>query len=109
MNPAEQTMSLNDPARPALAAVEEWIEERQFRVILNLADGESVEVATFEDEPSADAHAKAIASQLATTGEWPSVRGRYLRPETIVSVEISERRLLTGSPQRAQWGQSLNG
>lgn len=88
------------------AAESDWAEERLFRVVLNLANDEWVEVGSFVDEASADAHAREIASRLSTTTEWPKVRGRYLRPETILSIEISERKRLGGSQARAAWGQT---
>jgi hypothetical protein len=69
-----------------------WAEETIYRVVLNLSSGESAEVATFGDEASADSHARDIAGRLAATSEWPHVRGRYLRPETIVSIEVSARK-----------------
>lgn len=85
---------------------DEWIEERLFRVVLSLSNGESIEVASFSEEAGADAQARDIATRLATTSEWPRVRGRYLRPETILAVEVSERRRLAGSKVRAAWGQA---
>jgi hypothetical protein len=75
---------------------EEWTEQRLFRVVLNLQNGEWLEVGSFPDEASADGHAREIATRLAQTNEWPRVRGRYLNPETILSIEISERRRLAG-------------
>jgi hypothetical protein len=48
-----------------------------------------------------------MAATLASTREWPHVRGRYLRPETIVAIEISERRRMTGSHMRERYWQGI--
>lgn len=90
--PAEPAIEESAAVEPAQPATEEWSEQRLYRVVLNLTSGEWVEVGSFPDEQTADGHAREIATRLAQATEWPRVRGRYLRPETIVSIEISERR-----------------
>jgi len=84
-----------------------WVEEKHYRVVLNLANGDWVELSSFSDEESAEACARDMAARLASTGEWPRIRGRYLRPETIVSIEISERRRMTGSHVRERYWQGV--
>jgi len=86
-----------------------WVEEKHFRVILSLANGDWVELASFADEPGAEDCARDMASRLASGGEWPRVRGRYIRPETIVAIEISERRRLSGSDVRANYWHGVDG
>lgn len=78
-----------------------WTEERLFRVLANLEGGDYVEVDSFATEDEAEACAKELADRLAGTSEWPRIRGRYLRPETITAIEISERRRWGGSSARA--------
>jgi hypothetical protein len=78
-----------------------WNEERLYRVLLNLSSGDWVEVDSFASEAEAEACAQGLAEQLAATTEWPRIRGRYLRPETITAIEISERRRWGGSSARA--------
>ena len=78
-----------------------WNEERLYRVLLNLTAGDWVEVDSFSTETEAEACAQALAEQHAATREWPRIRGRYLRPETITAIEISERRRWGGSTARA--------
>ena len=93
---------------PAVApADDQWAEENFYRVVLNLEAGDWVEIETFADEQSAEACAAELVKSLAEEKSWPRVRGRYLRPETIMSVEVSERRRYTGSAARASWGQDL--
>ena len=105
---AETTPFLNQtpaelPRPQAAEGADGWVEEKHFRVILNLVSDDWVELASFADEESAEACARDMAVRLASTGEWPRVRGRYLRPETIVAVEISERRRMTGSQMRERY------
>jgi hypothetical protein len=83
------------------ATQDDWTEERLFRVLLNLEGGDWVEVDSFGTEEEAEECAKELADRLAATAEWPRVRGRYLRPETITAIEISERRRWGGSSARA--------
>lgn len=82
-----------------------WAEENFFRVVLHLEGGEWVEAGTFGDEQEAEACARELVTQLADR-RWPRIKSRFFRPETILSVEVSERRRYTGSSARAQWGQS---
>jgi hypothetical protein len=80
---------------------ETWAEERLYRVVLNMVGGDWVELDSFKTEPEAEACAKELADRLAATSEWPRIRGRWLRPETITSIEIAERRRYGGSQARA--------
>jgi hypothetical protein len=78
-----------------VAEAEPWAEESFFRVVLHLEGGESVEAASFPDAESAEARARELVTHLAERA-WPRIRSRYLRPETILSVEVSERRRFAG-------------
>src|SRR5215211_8869331 len=84
------------------AEQDDWAEENFFRVVLNLEGGDWVEVATFADEDEAESSARGLVSQLSSRA-WPRVKSRYLRPETILSVEVSARRRYTGSSARRGW------
>ena len=86
-------------ARSAEPATDEWSEENFFRVVLNVEGGDWVEVATFPDEEAAEACARDLVGQLANRA-WPRVKSRNLRTESILSVEVSERRRYTGSAAR---------
>jgi hypothetical protein len=48
-------------------------------------------MGAFDDLEAAKAAAKALMAQVAAAdgGDWPFVSGRFLKPETIVSVDIS--------------------
>ncbi|MGH3093126.1 MAG: hypothetical protein ACRDOG_12490, partial [Gaiellaceae bacterium] len=61
------------------------------RLSVRLTNGERVEMGAFDDLEAAKAAAKALMAQVAAAdgGDWPFVSGRFLKPETIVSVDIS--------------------
>ena len=51
--------------------------------------------------------AQEAAAELALGASWPRVGNRYLRPDTILSIEISERQRLTGSAARASYWKGM--
>jgi hypothetical protein len=66
-------------------------EETTFALSIRLTNGERVEVGAYGDLEAAKAAAKALTAQVAAAdlGDWPFVSGRFLKPDTIVSVDIS--------------------
>jgi hypothetical protein len=69
------------PAAPADAG---------YRVSIRLTSGERLTVADCEDLGEAKGYAKALTKQLGATDsdDWPFVNGRFLKPDTIVSVDV---------------------
>ena len=63
-----------------------------YRVSIRLTSGERVIVAECEDIGEAKGYAKALTKQLGSTDsdDWPFVNGRFLKPDTIVSVDVEE-------------------
>jgi hypothetical protein len=63
---------------------------RKFHVAVRLVNSEAVEVGSYATAAEAEAEAAAVVKRLASAGpaEWPSVRGRFLRPDAIVSVDV---------------------
>ena len=62
-------------------------------VRLRLTDGDLVEIGSFTGEPEAGATALEAVRRITAAeadATWPLFAGRFLRPDTIVSVEISE-------------------
>ena len=59
---------------------------------IRLTNGERVDAGEFADEAAAKQEAKAIMMQIAAADQddWPFVSGRFLKPDTIVSVDIAE-------------------
>ena len=62
----------------------------RFVVVIRLLNSDAVEVGTYASAAEAEAEAGAVVKRLASSGpsEWPSFRGRFLRPDAIVSVDI---------------------
>jgi hypothetical protein len=61
-----------------------------FTVSVRLTSGERLTVAACADIGEAKGYAKALTKQLGTTDQddWPFVNGRFLKPDTIVSVDV---------------------
>ena len=62
----------------------------EYELVLRLSDGDRIPVGTHPSLEAAQAQAGEIAKQFsdATDGGWPFIGGRYLRPETIVSIDV---------------------
>jgi Type II secretion system (T2SS), protein E, N-terminal domain len=63
-----------------------------FRVSIRLTSGERMTVAECAELGEAKGYAKALTKQLGATDseDWPFVNGRFLKPDTIVSVDVEE-------------------
>jgi hypothetical protein len=61
-------------------------------VSIRLTSGERLVVAECSDLGEAKGYAKALTKQLAVSeqDDWPFVNGRFLKPDTIVSVDVEE-------------------
>jgi hypothetical protein len=67
-------------------------QEASYRVSIRLTSGEKLTVADCEDLGEAKGYARALTKQLGATegDDWPFVNGRFLKPDTIVSVDVEE-------------------
>lgn len=77
----------------------------EFKVFLSLT-GERIDAGEFQTEQAAHAEAEelmAAAAQATTSAKWPRIGCRYLRPETIVSIDVerSDQPRWGGSTGRA--------
>jgi hypothetical protein len=83
-----------------------------YEVSLRLTDGERVPVGSFDDPQKAREYARDVVLHLSAESEsWPFFSGRFLRPDTIVSVDIvpvGEPDRWLGSSIRANWASRLN-
>jgi hypothetical protein len=61
-----------------------------FRVSIRLTSGERLTVSECADMGEAKGYAKALTKQLGATDpdDWPFVNGRFLKPDTILSVDV---------------------
>lgn len=84
--PAEPTPVAAAPEAPANA------NGAGFTVSVRLTSGERLTVAECGDIGEAKGYAKALTKQLGTTDadDWPFVNGRFLKPDTIVSVDVEQ-------------------
>jgi hypothetical protein len=91
--PPEPAAPVADPI-PAEAAHEEpapaALNGSGFTVSVRLTSGERLTVSDCADIGEAKGYAKALTKQLGTTDpdDWPFVNGRFLKPDTIISVDI---------------------
>jgi Type II secretion system (T2SS), protein E, N-terminal domain len=82
---------VEEPASaPALTGPPAAANGAGFTVAVRLTSGERLTVAECGDIGEAKGYAKALTKQLGTTDldEWPFVNGRFLKPDTIVSVDV---------------------
>jgi hypothetical protein len=86
----EPTPLLLPPApEPPPAAFAAPVALSLHRVGVRLTTGELIEVASHEDEAAARAEATALMRYLRDgRGDWPFLAGRFVRPETIVSIDV---------------------
>jgi len=60
-----------------------------YRVAIRLTNDELIVAGVVDDSEKAEALALAVVEDVTAGGEsWPRFQGRYLRPDTIVSVDI---------------------
>jgi len=83
-----------------------------YEVSLRLSDGERVPVGSFGDPQKAREYARDVVKHLSDETEgWPFFSGRFLRPDSIVSVDIvpvGEPDRWLGSSVRSNWASRLN-
>jgi hypothetical protein len=60
-----------------------------FAILVRLQTGEQVPVETAATFEHAAELARSLAGRFASAEEWPLVAGRYLRPEAVVSIDIT--------------------
>ncbi len=74
----------------------------EFELVLRLVDGDRVPIGSFTSVDEAQVKAAEVVKQFAEIeeGSWPFVGGRFLRPETIVSIDVEQQQ------QGSDWGGS---
>jgi hypothetical protein len=74
------------------------------KVILRLSDGERVPVGVYESELAAKEHAESLVWQLVTRRDlWQFFGGRFIRSETIVSVDLVAPEVNAQTPEQAHY------
>ena len=69
-----------EPAAPAA--------ERAFKIAIRLTTGDLITAGQTDDGDKAIALGHAVVTDLTQADEWPFFGGRYINPETIVSVDL---------------------
>jgi hypothetical protein len=83
-------------------------------VVLRLAQDEHLEIGGFATQEEAESFARTVVGRIGRAeeqGEWPSFSGRFLRPQTIISVDVVDHSgsKWMGSESRARWAQPQPG
>jgi len=67
-------------------------ERGAFALVLRLADGDRMPIGSFGSVEEAQAKAAEVVKQFdeAKDGGWPFIGGRFLRPDTIVSIDVEQ-------------------
>jgi hypothetical protein len=79
-----------EPPETPLTVVPALEDERR-RLVMRLVDGGEIELGMFEHREAATTRAQELVAALAAAeseGEWPEVEGRFVRPASIVSVDV---------------------
>src|SRR5262249_18879642 len=80
--PAPPMAAVPEPEAPPRAAT-------SVSVAIRLTNGDLITAGQADDADKASALALAVVADLTNgTGEWPFFGGRYINPETIVSVDL---------------------
>ena len=92
--PAPAPMPAPGAAVPPAPAEEPSNAEKSVGVFLNLTDGQRVWVGRFATEADAERRAQEVIQAFVRPepGVWPRFGGRFIRPDAVVSVELSKRR-----------------
>jgi hypothetical protein len=77
-------------------------------VVLRLRDGDTLDVGSFPTPAEAGTRAQEVVAEIAAAevnGTWPFFAQRYLRPDSIVSVDLVEENAdrWLGSSVRRSW------
>ena len=80
----EQILAERGPAAPAVAASTR-------RIVVRLLGGELLELSSYDDRDTAVAAARELMTRFSTaesTGEWPELDGRFIRPGSVASIDV---------------------
>ncbi len=74
-------------------------------VFLQLSNGDRVEIGAFRSTGEAKEHAQNVVRQISSDHGWPFFGGRFISPDAIVSVDLSEPedRWLGSAARRNAW------
>ena len=70
---------------------EELVVAEVRRLVVRLLGGEEIELGTYDDRTDAMDAAQELVTRFSTAeaaGEWPEVEGRFLRPNSVASIDV---------------------
>ena len=112
VTPEDETSFSGIADEPAQDAEPEFPTALSYSVSLRLTDGERVQIGSFGEPQKAREYAREVVRHLSHDNEgWPFFSGRFMRPDTIVSVDIApvgEPERWLGSAARSNWASRLN-
>ena len=93
VEPAPEPVAVAEPAPAPQPQTVRFVEpaavETIARVFVRLSNGERVEAGSFDDMGAAKARAEEVVAEVSSGDRgWPFFGGRYIRPESIVSVDL---------------------
>jgi len=75
--------TLAQPASPPAVEVQVQVELQ-----VRLSNGERILVGSFPNQEAAKTKARQMTRELEESRVWPFLRGRYVRPDAIVSIDL---------------------
>jgi hypothetical protein len=72
------------PAAPPAAATP----STKGTVFIRLTSGERISAGQFDSVEAAERRARELMLAVDTPGNWPRVDGRYIKPDTVVSIDV---------------------
>jgi len=84
---AEPEPVVVEPIAPEPAAAEQ--PQVLFQVLACLSNGERIEIARVHGSAEAKAAATDAMRSVKAGGDWPVFSGRFVRPESIVSIDVA--------------------
>ena len=73
---------------PPLSPIKLAVKQETFTLVVNLTTGTPVTVGDFDSRETAIAQGESLATEI-DGGAWPMIGGTMIRPEAIVSVEVT--------------------
>ncbi len=58
------------------------------QVMVRLSNGERIDIGTFPSLETAKSKARQMTRELEESRVWPFLDGRYIRPDSIVSIDL---------------------
>ena len=112
VTPEDETTLSGIADEPLQDAEPEFPTALSYDVSLRLTDGERVRIGSFDEPQKAREYARDVVKHLSDeTDGWPFFSGRFMRPDTILSVDIvpvGEPDRWLGSTVRSNWASRLN-